>query len=59
MDYKNFHSLVEIAVKLDKYIEKESKIATSDNKKNRKTWHRNLKRWLKENYENNGITGRI
>ena len=55
INYKHFHILIEIAVNLDKCIEKEKKYSTPEIRIERAMWEKRLKKWLQKNYEDPGI----
>ena len=55
INYKNFHSLIEIAVNIDKCIANEKQYSTPESRIERLQWEKKLKKWLKRNYDNPGI----
>ena len=58
--YPKFYDLIEIAAKLDKHMDEFKKFQSQRNKANIEKciedWHRKLKVWLKENYDDGGVS---
>lgn len=51
----NFHYLIEIAIKIDQYLDEYEKLRCIRTKENLQTWHHKLKGWIQENYNDAGI----
>lgn len=55
IDYNDFHSLIEIAVNLEKRIDADRHLSTPNSREDKKMWEDRLKTWLQRNYYNPGI----
>lgn len=55
LNTKNFHSLIEISVKLNKAIKGERKLSTPLSRKEKMIWEQKLNLWIEHNYEDPGI----
>lgn len=55
LNTKNFHSLIEISVKLNKAIKAQRKLSTPLSRKEKMIWEQKLNLWIEHNYEDPGI----
>jgi vacuolar-type H+-ATPase catalytic subunit A/Vma1 len=55
---KNFHRLIEIAIKLDQHIDDNRRFPNPKTIESIRDWQKELKNWIKENYNDPGIDER-